>query len=60
MAPGLSDRLGYLRTGEGYILSPLITGAKARASRLRGYGNSINPPLAAEFIKAVMEVIDRQ
>jgi len=29
-----------------------------RVGLLRGYGNSIVPPLAAEFIKSVMEVLD--
>lgn len=29
--------------------------AEARVMRLRGYGNAIVPPLAAEFIRAVMD-----
>lgn len=32
--------------------------AEARTMRLKGYGNAIVAPLAVEFIKAVMEVID--
>ena len=35
---------------------PLATGIPNRVGRLRAYGNSICPPLAAEFIRAVMEV----
>ena len=35
---------------------PLVDGATARVGRLRGYGNAIVAPLAAEFIKAYMEV----
>lgn len=33
---------------------PLASRVPARVGRLRGYGNSIVPQLAAEFIKAVM------
>ena len=36
---------------------PLADGAPARVGRLRAYGNAIVAPLAAEFIKAAMEVI---
>jgi DNA (cytosine-5)-methyltransferase 1 len=36
--------------------APLAHGVPARVVRLRGYGNAIVPPLAAEFIGAVMEV----
>ena len=35
---------------------PLVDGATARVGRLRGYGNAIVAPLAAEFIKAYMKV----
>jgi ferric-dicitrate binding protein FerR (iron transport regulator) len=34
---------------------PLSSGIPARVGRLRGYGNAIVPPLAAEFIRAVMD-----
>jgi DNA (cytosine-5)-methyltransferase 1 len=36
-------------------LSPLAHGIPARVVRLRGYGNAIVPPLAAEFIGAFLE-----
>ena len=35
---------------------PLVAGAPARVLRLRGYGDAICAPLAAEFIKAFCEV----
>ena len=34
---------------------PLVSGQPARAMLLRGYGNSVTVPLAAEFIRACME-----
>ena len=37
---------------------PLAHGAPARVGRLRGYGNAIVAPLAAEFIKACLDVQD--
>lgn len=39
---------------------PLIDGAfvRERVGRLRGYGNAIVAEQAAEFIRAVMDVID--
>ena len=37
---------------------PLAHGATARVGRLRAYGNAIVAPLAVEFIKAVMDVLD--
>lgn len=39
-------------------LQPLAHGVPSRVVRLRGYGNAIVPPLAAEFILAAMEAID--
>jgi DNA (cytosine-5)-methyltransferase 1 len=38
-------------------LQPLASGVAARMVRLRGYGDSIIAPLAAEFIKASIEAI---
>ena len=37
---------------------PLAHGVPARVGKLRAYGNAIVPPLAAEFIKAVMEALN--
>jgi DNA (cytosine-5)-methyltransferase 1 len=34
--------------------------AEARVMRLRGYGNAICVPLAAEFIRAAMEAMDER
>lgn len=34
---------------------PLAHGVSAQVGRLRGYGNAIVPPLAAEFITACRE-----
>lgn len=38
----------------------LVNGVPNRVGRLRGYGNAIVPPLAAEVIKAFMEVYGEQ
>jgi len=38
-------------------LSPLAHGVPNRVGKIRGYGNAINPILAAEFIKASMEAL---
>jgi hypothetical protein len=38
---------------------PLAHGVLGRIGRLRAYGNAIVSRLAAEFVKAVMEVIER-
>jgi DNA (cytosine-5)-methyltransferase 1 len=38
-------------------LFPLADGLQRRASKLRAYGNAIVPQVAAEFIKAALEVI---
>ena len=37
---------------------PLIQGATARVMRLRGYGNALTVPVAAEFIQAFFETIN--
>lgn len=39
---------------------PLVDGVPSRVGRLRAYGNSIVAPLAAEFIRAVMDEIGLQ
>jgi DNA (cytosine-5)-methyltransferase 1 len=41
-------------------LFPLAHGLRNRASQLRAYGNAIVPQVAAQFIEAVMEVIDNE
>jgi DNA (cytosine-5)-methyltransferase 1 len=41
-----------LRPEDGFPLCEKIEG---RAALLKGYGNAIVPPLAAEFIQAMME-----
>ena len=44
---------------DGYALfSPLEVKAGARVMRLRGYGNAIVAPLAAEFLGTVLDVLD--
>jgi hypothetical protein len=40
----------------GFTGSPLAHGIPDRVGKLRGYGNAIVPAVAAEFIKAFMEV----
>ena len=53
---GLPPELGYVRPegdAQGY-LSPLIGKTFCRVGRLKGYGNSIVPQVAAEFICAIM------
>lgn len=37
---------------------PLVNGAPQRVGRLRGYGDGIVAPQAAEFIRAYMEIVD--
>ena len=55
---GTASNLGYLLTESGRYAFPLIPKAKARTMRLRGYGDAINVEVAAEFIRAYMEVRD--
>jgi DNA (cytosine-5)-methyltransferase 1 len=55
LAPGLSGGMALERT--------LPSGEKethvySRVGALRGFGNAIVPPLAAEFIGAIMEIMD--
>ena len=59
LADGLSNDLGGVRpreqgrTGPPDLIWPISPTMPARISRLRGYGNSIVPQLAAIFVKAV-------
>jgi DNA (cytosine-5)-methyltransferase 1 len=39
---------------------PLADGIPARVGRLRGYGNAIVPPLAAEFVRAFLEAAEEE
>jgi DNA (cytosine-5)-methyltransferase 1 len=55
-AEWLPCRDGYFRPTKPGIF-PLANGSPQRMGRLRAYGNAIVAPLAAEFIKAYMEVI---
>jgi DNA (cytosine-5)-methyltransferase 1 len=48
---------GMVRGGDRSVPLNADNSAEGRASRLRGYGNSIVPQVAAEFIEAVMECI---
>jgi len=60
LVAGLPDSLGYVRAEgdaegqERYVLSPLIQKTYSRVGRLKAYGNSIVPQVAAEVIKAYM------
>ncbi len=55
VADGLLQPL--VRSGD--TSSPGVeTTAEARVMRLKGYGNAIVAPLAAEFLRAVMDIID--
>ena len=38
-------------------LSPLAYGIPGRVGLLRGYGNAIVPPLAAEFVRAYLDIV---
>lgn len=63
LADGLAGQLGLVRlasypdrpTEERLIYAPLIQKGKARAGRLRGYGNAICAPQAAAFIQAFLQ-----
>lgn len=61
MAPGLSDFMdscgieGIREMMTGFPLSPRV---KGRVAMLRGFGNAINPEIAAQFIRAYMEIED--
>lgn len=59
---GFWEEADWIACGDGKArrtkpgISLLAHGIPNRMGRLRGFGNAIVPPLAAEFIKAVMEV----
>lgn len=60
LADGARRDLGFMRfegQEEKGVIAPLIEKGKNRIMRLRGYGNAICAPLAAEFIKTCMEVL---
>lgn len=54
MAHGLTDGMDLGGAEGAFPLAPPIP---HRAALLKGYGNAIVPPLAAEFIKTVMEIV---
>ena len=49
---------GVVRSSDTSVPFDANDSTEARIMRLRGYGNSINAPLAAEFISVTMEAID--
>ncbi len=55
LADGLADKLGYVRIGDRYSLSPLQHKAENRQMRLKGYGNAINAEAAIAFIQAYLD-----
>lgn len=58
MADGVAADLGSLRLPGGEeVIFPLIQKGKRRTQRLRGYGDGIVAPVAAEFIRCAMESI---
>jgi len=60
MAAGAASLLGYVRSGDRMVLSPLIKNGKNRTRRLRGYGNSLCAPVAEAFMRVVMEHLDSE
>jgi DNA (cytosine-5)-methyltransferase 1 len=60
MAAGAASLLGYVRSGDRVVLSPLIKNGKNRTRRLRGYGNSLCAPVAEAFMRVVMEHLDSE
>lgn len=54
MAHGLPETMDPVSTAS--LGFPLALKVPNRTTLLKGYGNSINAPLAAEFVKAVMDV----
>ena len=61
MADGSAGELGLYRLSSGReVYHPLIQKGKARAGRLRGFGNAIVLPQATEFIRAFLEVEEEE
>jgi len=57
LADEFSGSLGRCRIDGVEVYAPLIEKGEARTMRLRGYGNAIVPPLAAEFIRAYLDTL---
>jgi len=55
---GLPGHLDAFGSDGSETIPLLVKSAPNRVGLLRGYGNSIVPPLAAEFVRAVMETIN--
>jgi len=55
---GLPGHLDAFGSDGSETIPLLVKSAPNRVGLLRGYGNSIVPPLAAEFVRAVMEALD--
>jgi DNA (cytosine-5)-methyltransferase 1 len=58
---GIKPLVDGIARGVVYSCDSVITpnaSAEARTIRLKGYGNAIVAPVATEFIRATMEVID--
>jgi DNA (cytosine-5)-methyltransferase 1 len=55
------DHYDFIPCGDGAIrpiepgLEPVAHGVSARVGRLRGYGNAINPEVAAVFIESYLD-----
>jgi DNA (cytosine-5)-methyltransferase 1 len=54
MADGIPGRVDEMRPESGF---PVCAKVEGRVLLLKGYGNAIVPPLAAEFVKCFMEAI---
>jgi hypothetical protein len=54
MVDGFPDGMGLVRDGDKAIISPLIQETENLTQRLKGYGNSLVPQLAAIFIRSTM------
>lgn len=58
LAPSIPHRVGPLLSSLGCLGKSAVKAARAnRNIRLRGYGNAINAETAAEFVRAIMEII---
>jgi DNA (cytosine-5)-methyltransferase 1 len=54
MVDGFPDGMGLVRDGDKAIISPLIQETENLTQRLKGYGNSLVPQVAAIFIRSTM------